>query len=117
MTDKTPIGVPFFDAEFGGLFRKRVALATGRAHSGKTLLGLQFLRQGLRMNESCLMLSTHSAQNLAITADAMGLPVASALDNGLLTLLEYSEFVPGRDQEANILLPPNGFMELKAIIE
>jgi len=117
MIGKIPIGVPFFDAEFGGIYPQRVVLVTGRSGAGKTVLGLQFLDQGLRLQERALMLSARPAQDLVIMAESLGLNVAAAIESGSLTLLEYNEFVPGRDHEANIDLPPDGFIQLKEIIE
>jgi len=117
MIGKTPIGVPFFDAEFGGVYPNRVVLVTGRAGAGKTVLGLHFLDQGLRQHERALMLSARPAQDLVIMAESLGMNVAPAIESGALTLLEYNEFVPGRDHEANIALPPDGFIQLKEIIE
>lgn len=117
MISKTPIGLPFFDAEYGGVYPNRVVLVTGRSGSGKTIMGLHFIAQGLRQQERALMLSTQNAQDLVITADSLGIPVASAVESGALTVLEYNEFVPGRDQEASIMLPPDGFIQLKEIIE
>jgi len=55
MIGKTPIGVPFFDAEYGGVYPNRVVLVTGRAGTGKTVLGLQFIDQGLRQHERALI--------------------------------------------------------------
>ena len=110
MIGKTAIGVPFFDAEFGGVYPNRVVLVTGRSGSGKTILGLQFINQGLRQQERALMLSV-------IMAESLGMAFAPAIESGALTLLEYNEFVPGRDHEANINLPPDGFIQLKEIIE
>ena len=63
------------------------------------------------------MLSTRPSQDLVITAESLNLPLAPAIESGSLTLLEYNEFVPGRDHEANIMLPPDGFIQLKEIIE
>lgn len=117
MIGKTPIGVPFFDAEYGGVYPNRVVLVTGRAGTGKTVLGLQFIDQGLRQHERALMLSARPAQDLVIMAESLGMAVAPAIESGALTLLEYNEFVPGRDHEANINLPPDGFIQLKEIIE
>ncbi len=117
MIGKTPIGVPFFDAEFGGVYPNRVSLVTGRAGSGKTILGLHFLDQGLRQHERALMLSARPAQDLVITAESLGMSFAPSIESGALTLLEYNEFVPGRDHEANINLPPDGFIQLKEVIE
>ena len=117
MISKTPIGLTFFDAEYGGVYPNRVVLVTGGAGTGKTILGLQFVAQGLRQQERVLMLSTQHAQDLVITTDSLGTPVAAAVESGALTLLEYNEFVPGRDHEASIMLPPDGFIQLKEIIE
>jgi len=117
MIDKTPIGIGFFDSEYGGVYRHRTALITGRAGSGKTMLALQFLAQGLRLQERGLILSTHRAQDLAIKADTLGVPVTSAIESGDLNFLEYSEFVPGRDSETSMTMPPDGFAQLREIIE
>ena len=57
MVTKTLTGVPFFDEHYGGIYRGRSMLACGRIASGKTVLGLQFIRQGLKQNERCLFLS------------------------------------------------------------
>jgi len=117
MISKKPIGLSFFDAEYGGVYPNRVTLVTGRAGVGKTILGLHFIAQGLRQQERALMLSTQPAQDLVITADSLGIPVTTAIESGELTILEYNEFIPGRDHEANIMLPPDGFIQLKEIIE
>ncbi len=117
MIIKTPLGIPFFDAKYGGIYPNRVALVTGRAGAGKTIVGLHFIAQALRQQERALMLSTRPSQDLVITAESLNLPLAPAIESGALTLLEYNEFVPGRDHEANINLPPDGFIQLKEIIE
>jgi KaiC/GvpD/RAD55 family RecA-like ATPase len=117
MIIKTPLGIPFFDAKYGGVYPNRVALVTGRAGAGKTIVGLHFIAQALKQQERALMLSTRPSQDLVITAESLNLPLAPAIESGALTLLEYNEFVPGRDHEANISLPPDGFIQLKEIIE
>ena len=117
MINKTPLGIAFFDAECGGVYRDRSVLVTGISGAGKTMLGLHFLAQGLRLQERGLMLSTERAVDLAIMADSLDIPVGGAIETGAFTVLEYSEFIPGRDQETNIMLPPDGFMQLKEIIE
>ena len=117
MINKTPLGIAFFDAEYGGVFRDRSLLVTGRSETGKTKLGLHCMAQGLRLQERGLMLSTERAVDLAIMADSLDIPVSGAVETGAFTLLEYNEFVPGRDREASIMLPPDGFVQLKQIIE
>lgn len=116
MITKTLTGVTFFDADYGGVFRGRSWLVCGRKATGKTLLGLQFIRQGLLQNERCLMLSAMQAADLSICATTMNLPLSESLEAGNLILLEYNDFIPGRDSEQNITLPPEGFAELKEIV-
>lgn len=116
MITKTLTGAEFFDADYGGVFRGRSWLACGRKGTGKTLLGLQFIRQGLLQNERCLMLSAMQAADISICAATMNLPLSESLEAGNLILLEYNDFIPGRDTEQNITLPPEGFAELKEIV-
>ncbi len=117
MIAKTTTGVKFFDEQFGGVYSGRAALATGRSGTGKTILSLQFLAAGLERTERCLLLSARPADDVALYANAFGIPVGEAIDSGNLVILEYSDFVPGRDREDRLRLPPDSFMQLKQIIE
>ncbi|MBD3222387.1 AAA family ATPase [bacterium] len=55
---KTPTGIDGLDEILhGGLPRQRACLVRGAAGTGKTTLGLQFLREGLRRGERCLYLT------------------------------------------------------------
>lgn len=92
-------------------------LATGRSGAGKTVLGLQFLGQGLKTGERSLLLSVKPAEDVALFAAAFGVPVDQAVEKGDLIILEYSEFVPGRDREDQLKLPSDSFLQLKQIIE
>ncbi len=115
MISKTRFGVDFFDAEFAGLYRGRSALVCGRTGTGKTILSIQFVHQGLRLDERCLMLSTLPASDLAICAEGVGLSLATAIDAGDLILLEYENLISGRGVDA--MLPPEGFDQLREQIE
>lgn len=115
MISKTKLGVPFFDAEYGGIYRGRSMLVSRRTGTGKTILGIQFIQQGLQLDERCLMLSTLSAADLAICAEGVGLSVAHALDTGDLILLEYEHLISGKGADA--MLPPEGFDQLREMIE
>ena len=117
MISKVPIGIPFLDDRYGGTYRGRAMLVTGRAGSGKSVFAMQFLGQGLQLQERCLMLSARPAEDVAIQAEALGMPARTAIEVGNLILLEYSDFVPGRDREDSIMLPPDGFEQLREIIE
>ncbi|MDD4736774.1 MAG: RAD55 family ATPase [Kiritimatiellae bacterium] len=116
MITKTPTGIACLDEHMGGTFQGRPLLVTGRRNSGKTIFGLQFVRQGLELGERGLMLSMRPTQDLAIYARGVGLNVDAVVDSGDLMLLEYSDVIPGRDREENIVLPPDGFAQLIDII-
>lgn len=117
MAAKIPTGVPFFDTAYGGAFKGRVMLVTGKSGTGKSIFSLQFIAQGLKANERCLLLSARPAEDVALYASAYGMPVDSAIESNNLIILEYSEYVPGRDREDQLKLPPDSFIQLKQIIE
>ena len=117
MVTKTLTGVPFFDEHYGGIYRGRTMLVSGKAASGKTILGLQFIQQGIKQNERCLILSGQPMNDLLIFAESLKLPLGAAVEDGNLILLEYHDFIPGRDSEEYITLPPDGFLQFKEIID
>jgi KaiC/GvpD/RAD55 family RecA-like ATPase len=114
---KTVTGLRFFDDEFGGAYRGRVHLLTARAQGGKTVTGLQFLKRGLELGERGLILSAEAAADLAIHASFLGLNVEEAAVTDNLLLFEYKDYIQGRDEEQNIVLPPEGFQQLSQVIE
>jgi len=117
MTDKTPIGIDAFDRVYGGAYRGRAILVSGPGKSGKSVATFHFVNRGLRMQERCLMLTLRSAKDLLIEGDALGMQFTAAVEAGNLVLLEYSDYVPGRDSEAMVTLPPEGFQQLADIIQ
>jgi len=116
MIDKTQTGVVFFDERYGGTYRHRPMTVCGRSGTGKTTFALQFVMQGILLDERCLLLSAWRANDLVIFAESIGFPIAQAVDAGRLIVLEYSQYVPGRDKEWNIVLPPDGFLQLEELI-
>lgn len=116
MIDKTQTGVAFFDERYGGAFRHRPMILCGRAGTGKTVFALQFVMQGILQDERCLLLSAWRANDLVIFAESLGFPISQAIDSGRLIVLEYNQYVPGRDKEWNITLPPEGFVQLEEMI-
>lgn len=117
MISKVRTGVEFFDQHYGGAYRGRSMLVTGRSGSGKSLFGLQFITQGVREEERCLLLSVRPAADVVLYAEAFGLPIANAVDDGSVIALEYNDYVPGMNSESELSLPPEGFMQLQEIIE
>lgn len=117
MIAKTLTGVAAVDENYGGIFRGRAMLVCGRSGAGKTVFSLQFIRQGLRQGERCMMLSARPAADQVIYAEALGFSISEAINSGNLILLEYQNFVPGRDREEDMILPPDGFVQLKQVID
>ncbi len=79
MIAKTPTGVDFFDEEYGGAYAGRSMLATGRSGTGKSVLSLQFLAQGLKLNERCLLLSVRPAEDVILYAATYGINLEEAV--------------------------------------
>lgn len=116
MIAKTLCGLPIIDETFGGIFSNRSFLVCGPSKSGKTVLGLRFVQQGLQQNERCLYLSTIMANDLSICAESLGFDMAPHIESGDLTLLEYETFIPGNGAPGLDMLPPEGFDQLREII-
>lgn len=73
-----PTGVPGLDEILeGGLARERMYLVRGDTGAGKTTLGLQFLFEGVRQGEPCLLVSlAESAAEVATIATSHGWSLA-----------------------------------------
>ena len=116
MIAKTRTGVDFFDERYGGAYRGRAMLASGKKGSGKSIFALQFLAQGVRQGERCLLLSGRPAADVVLYAHALDLPLGEAVESGHLIVLEYSDYVPGKS-ETSLTVPPDGFVQLQEIIQ
>jgi len=117
MINKVSTGIEDFDLQYGGVFENRPTLVCGAKGTGKTTFGLNFLNEGLKKDERCLLLSTTNSKDLVILGESLGMPVNASVDVNKLFLLEYNTFVPGRDADEDIMLPPDGFMQLQNLIE
>lgn len=114
MITKTLFGIDFFDEYYGGVYRGRPVLLTGRKGLGKTSIAMHFLCQGLKQDEPCLMLSTLPNYNLDLYADMLGFSMAAHVNAGRLVLLECTNF---NDDLGSEMLPPEGFSQLREIID
>jgi len=117
VVDKTKLGIAFFDDRFGGVYRGRPALCSGRHGSGKSIFAFHFLHQALQDGDKALLLSSYRAEDTIIVAESLGLSFADAVTRGQLTILEYATFIPECAASANVMLPPQSFMELQETIE
>lgn len=113
---KKETGVGFFDRRHGGVYEGRAWVVSGASGSGKSAVAMQFLAAGLRRGERGLLLSTQPAEEVMERVATFGPEVKTAVDGGNLTLLDYAPI-----EEASIdappVVPPDGFLELQALIE
>ena len=117
IVDKTKLGIALFDESFGGVYRGRQVLCSGRSGSGKSIFACHFLNQALQDGDKALLLSNYRAQDTIIVAESLGLPFAEAVSTGQLIILEYATFIPESNASANVMLPPQSFMELQDTVE
>jgi circadian clock protein KaiC len=75
----------------GGLLERSVTLVSGSAGAGKSTLGLQFIAEGARQREAGLFVSLEEGPaQIRNTATAIGLPLARAMDEGLVQVIYLS---------------------------
>ncbi|MET0413385.1 MAG: ATPase domain-containing protein [Polyangiaceae bacterium] len=86
-------GVPGLDALMGdGLLARSATIVSGSAGAGKTSFALQFLLEGARTRSPGLYVTLEEGpQQLVASANAMGLPLQAALDDGLIDILFVSQ--------------------------
>lgn len=115
--DKVKLGLNFFDERFGGVYRNRPLLCCGRDKSGKSILAYHFINQALEDGDRVLLLSRFNPQDAIIVAESLGMPFRDGVNSGQISILEYKNFILQDATDANVMLPPQSFMEMQEIIE
>lgn len=89
---RLPSGVPGFDELLGGgLLERSVTLLSGSAGIGKSTLSMQFLLEGCRRGEPGLYVALEEGPAQIIrTAEALGLPLPEAIEEGLAEVIYIS---------------------------
>jgi len=89
---KVPTGVPRLDElTFGGLQKGSTTLLSGAAGSGKTILALHFIYEGLQQGENAVYVSFEENQQQIIEgALKLGIDLKPFIDNRNLKLIYYS---------------------------
>src|SRR5687768_5267900 len=85
-----PTGVEPIDSAIGGLEPGRAHLLYGEAETGKTTVGLRFLVEGLRREETCLLVVRYDAEQAVAGMAAFGYDCAADLRSGRLVVFEYA---------------------------
>jgi len=78
------------DMGFGGFYKSSTTLISGASGTGKTLLGMQFVLEGAKHGEKCLMLAfEESPEQLRRNAESFGWNWKKYVDKKLITLLSF----------------------------
>lgn len=86
-------GIPGLDALMGnGLLARSATIVSGSAGAGKTSFALQFLLEGARTRSPGLYVTLEEGpEQLIASANALGLPLQAAIDDGLIDILYVSQ--------------------------
>lgn len=102
MVEKIPTGIYGLDSLIdGGMNRNSAAVVTGYAGTGKTTMGLQFLRKGVREGHDAIFITLEQTQHEIITtAEEMGWNLRPFIENNKFAFIElggseFSEFIRG----------------------
>jgi circadian clock protein KaiC len=89
MDKAASFGIPSLDALTNhGMMQGSITNVTGTPGVGKTILGLHFIQQGLRDNETCLILGFfESPQRLLQKGRKVGIDLSAAMEDGRLDMI------------------------------
>ncbi len=92
LSSRLGTGIPGLDQLLaGGLLARSITLVSGSAGIGKSTMGVQFILEGARQKETGLYLTLEEGpEQLVSSADALGLPLRAAIDQGLVEILYLS---------------------------
>ncbi|MFA6584689.1 MAG: RAD55 family ATPase [Elusimicrobiaceae bacterium] len=108
MLKKCNAGIDLITNNLGELYAGRTYLLSGAKGTAKTTFALQFIWQGLREGETCLLLANQPPKEIVIYADSLGMDLSPYFLNGSLLVYEISSL--------SNLSPAPLFHELEAII-
>jgi circadian clock protein KaiC len=108
-TERVPTGILGFDSLIEGGFPKgRSILITGEPGTGKSILALQFLVEGLRRNEKCLFVTAdESPMDVLEQAASMGWDLEPHIETKELSILNAGAYLsslsgPGKERNMDI---------------
>ena len=75
----------------GGLLKRSITLVSGSAGIGKSTMGMHFLLEGAKHQESGIYIAVEEGEaQILNTADALGLPLRQAVKHGLIEIIYLS---------------------------
>jgi circadian clock protein KaiC len=100
---KTATGIPGLDQILnGGLPKGRTTLVTGNSGSGKTLLGIEFLVNGIRQHDENAVLVTFEESGPKVTENvrSLGFDLNNFQDDGKLVMMSFKvDQLPEEDKD------------------
>ena len=80
-------GIDLIDASWDGMYQGGAYLCYGHASSGRGLLGMMFLHEGVRQNERCLLVSPGRPHDWMIQAASVNFDLKEARDTGKVRIV------------------------------
>ena len=88
MIDKINAGIDLITKNFGELYAGRTYLLAGEKDTAKTTFVLQYLYQGLKEGNTCLLVANQPPRDLVIHAEVMGMDLTPYFLDGTLLVYE-----------------------------
>jgi len=88
MIDKINAGIDLITKNFGELYAGRTYLLAGEKDTAKTTFILQYLYQGLKEGNTCLLVANQPPRDLVIHAEVMGMDLTPYFLDGTLLVYE-----------------------------
>lgn len=83
-------GISLIDSNWGGFYRGGTYLLVGPRKSGRTLISLQFAKECVAQNESCLYFTNMRPKDLMIQASSIDFDIQSAMSQNLIVVVRAS---------------------------
>jgi circadian clock protein KaiC len=102
---RLPSGVPGLDQLVGGgLLKRSMTLVSGSPGIGKSILGMQFLLEGIKRGERGIYVTLEEGpEQILRSAEALGMPLAKAAEQGLVEIMFLSRDVVRAGQLLTVL--------------
>lgn len=84
-------GIDLIDVASGGLKEGETYLINGATGTGKTIMALQFLYEGIRRGESGLYLTDEKPRDLIFQGESLGMDLGGAIEENNLCFLEIAD--------------------------
>ena len=91
-----PSGISLVDKSWGGFYRGGTYFLIGQHKSGKTLLGIQYVRECVKQKEVCLLFTTMRPKDLMFHAASIDFDLQYYMDQNLVIVIRVTS--PPADQ-------------------